>query len=218
MTVTAELLQVSAAPPDRRRSQRFRVAQPVATLVGRGTGSLVDLSATGARIRHTCAVVRGARVRVTFEWKGERFEATGQVLASRVTGIGTEGTLFESRLHFLPLSASSTSVLEHALSDLGDGDLRKWVANLRGWNDEDPEPAPAPEAPADTFVRCRFVNRRWEQRMTHDASPPADGFTVASGTEPSEIRALCRTFEQSDAEGRRLLQLLANAVLQGERQ
>jgi hypothetical protein len=214
MTVTAESLFVPAAPSDRRVSQRYKPAQPVATMIGRGKGSLVDISATGARIRHTGAVARGAHVRVTFDWQGSRFEAAGAVLASRVAGISPEGTLFESRIHFRSLTEQASAVLESALDDLGSGDLRRWVANLHALSDEDAAPVSV-AAPASAFIRCRFAGGRWEQRLAHDPALPADGFVVASGTEPSEIRALCRTFETSDAEGRRLLQLLTNAVVHG---
>jgi hypothetical protein len=215
MTITAELLPgLPAPPPDRRRSGRHKPAQSIGTMIGRGKGVLVDVSLTGARIRHTWAVARGAQVRVRFDWTGERFEAVGEVLASRVVGIGPEGTQFESRLRFLPLTEASAAMLERALSELGDDDLRKWVANLRGWTEEDANPhRDETPPPARTFIRCRFVSRRWDQRVTRDPSTPPDGFTVAGGTEPSEIRALCRTFEQTDAEGRRLLQLMTSAVL-----
>jgi hypothetical protein len=217
MTVTAEVLSVPAPPSDRRGSARFKLVEPLTTFIGRGTGTLIDLSATGARIRHTCAVVRGAEVRVKFEWNAQRFEAVGQVLASRVSGIGPDGTLFESRIHFLRFTHDSSTVLERALADFGEGNLRKWVANLRGWTELE-SAALADETqtqPVRTFVLCRYVNKRWEQRVTHQPAPPADGFTVAIGTEPSEIRALCRTYEGSDVEGRRLLQLLTGAVLRG---
>jgi hypothetical protein len=199
---------------NRRQSPRYRLDQPLPAYIGRGRGALVDLSANGARIRHTSAVARGARVRIVFDWKGERFQGIGEVLASRVAGFGAGGTEFESRVRFLPLAPSSSALLQRAVTDLDNGDLRKWVANLQGWSEDDVAPAPAPPSPVNTFVRCRLVNRRWEQRVTRDPSIPPDGFIVAGGTEPSEIRALCRTFEQSDAEGRQLLQRMTGAVLQ----
>lgn len=214
MTITADLLSAPpAAPPDRRQSPRYKPAQQIATIIGRGTGALVDISATGARIRHASPVALGSRARITFEWKGERFEAVGEVLASRVAGLGNGGTQFESRMRFLPLTPHSAEVLERALNELGEGDLRKWVANLRGWNEEEEEEKENEAAPARAFIRCRLMNGRWEQRLTHDATMPLDGFTVPAGTEPSEIRALCRTFEQSDAEGRRLVQVMTSAVV-----
>lgn len=215
MTITAEPLATVLAPPsDRRRSPRHKPAHPIAVVIGRGAGAVIDISATGARIRHNGAVRGGAQVRITFDWKGDRFETVAVVLSSRVAGVGMGGTLFESRVTFLTLTESSTALLDRALADLGDGDLRKWVANLHGWTEEGPAPPLGLPGAVRTFVRCRLVNQRWEQRITRDSSVPADGFTVAGGTEPSEIRALCRTFEQSDAEGRRLLQLMTGAVLE----
>lgn len=215
MTVTADtLLPHRAAPSDRRRSARFKLTENVTAIFGRGTGTLIDISASGARIRHTASVARGAQVRVKFEWKGERFEAAGEVLASRVAGIGPDGTLFESRIRFVRFLHDASAVLERALADLSDANLRKWVANLRGWAEDDAPAAPQRPAPR-TFLRCRYVNHRWVQRVTSDATQPVDGFTVAAGTDPAEVQALRRTFEQSDAEGRRLLQLLTGAVLQG---
>ena len=214
MTITADILPVLAPPSDRRRSARFKLGEPLTAIFGRGTGTLTDISATGARIRHTSSVVRGAEVRVKFDWKGERFEAVGEVLASRVAGIGPDGTLFESRVRFVRFFNDAPAVLERMLEDLGAGNLRKWVANLRGWSESDPAPASAQQAPR-TFLRCRYVNNRWLKRLTSEPTQPADGFTVAGGTEPSEVHALCRTYEQSDAEGRRLLQLLTSTVLRG---
>jgi len=218
MTVTADIPALPSAPGDRRRSARFKLAEPFTAIVGRGTATLVDISATGARIRHTYPLARASEVRVKFDWKGERFEATAEVLASRVVGIGENGTVFETRLRFIRITRDASAVLERTITDLGDGNMRKWVANLRGWSHEEPAAPPAPAQPrtVNTFVRCRYINNsRWEHRITRDPSIPADGFTVAEGTELSEIRALCRTFEQSDAEGRRLLQLLSSAVLNG---
>jgi hypothetical protein len=100
---------------DRRRTPRFQPPDSVVTRIGRGTGSLVDVSATGARIRHTGAVARGARMRITFEWNGERFEASGEVLASRVARIGAQETLYDTRVRFNALSHTASELLEEAI-------------------------------------------------------------------------------------------------------
>ena len=91
---------------DRRYSPRYKPAYPIAVHIGRGRGILIDISASGARIHHTGAIARGALVRVTFDWNGDRVEAMGFVLSSRVAGIGPDGTLFESRVQM------STALLE----------------------------------------------------------------------------------------------------------
>lgn len=213
MTAIAGLPSTTAAPPERRRTARFRLSEPVEATVGRDAGRIVDISSGGARIRHTRALGRGARVRVAFAWRRRRFEGTGEVVRSRVVSIERDETIFESRIRFLSFSDTSRDLLETMLQEIAGADLQRWVANLRGWEAE--HPMPAEEATRTTrFLRCRLVNGRWQQRLTGDPASPVDGFTVAAGTEPSEIRALCRTFETADAEGRRLLQHVASAVLE----
>ena len=215
MTVTAELLPppvaVAAAGRDRRRFTRHRLTEPVPVLIGRGDGLLIDVSANGARVRHDAAVVLGSRVRVTFVWQGERFEATAEVLACRVAALGQRAR-FESRLRFVAVTAPSQEVLARVLTDLLDRDLRKWVANLHGWRDD----APCAEQDASAsagYIRCRYVAGRWQQSPTRDAAMPPDGFVVPAGTAPAEIRSLCRTWESSDEEGRTLVRLITEAVV-----
>jgi hypothetical protein len=213
MSATIELLPppvVTPAGSDRRRFPRVRLTDPIRTVIGRGVGTLVDLSANGARIRHDAPVALGARVRVTFHWKGERFEATAEVLASRVASLD-DATRFESRLRFLSVPARSQEILARTMTDSFDDDLRKWVANLHGWNEYDSGESPSRGRGA--FIRCRYVNGRWQQTHTRDLLPPIDGFTVPEDTEPSEIRTLCRTFEKSDEEGRSLVRLITGAVV-----
>ncbi|HYC90823.1 MAG TPA: PilZ domain-containing protein [Thermoanaerobaculia bacterium] len=212
MSATIEVLPPPIALPgsDRRRFPRLRLNEPIRTVIGRGVGTLVDLSANGARIRHEAPVALGARVRVTFDWKGERFEATAEVLASRVASLG-DATRFESRLRFLSVPERSQKILARTMTDALDDDLRKWVDNLHGWTDN---AARADEARAEgTFIRCRYVYGRWQQTHTRDPLPPPDGFTVPVETDPAEIRTLCRTFEKSDEEGRSLVRLITGAVV-----
>lgn len=212
MSATIEVLPPPLTLPgsDRRRFPRLRLTEPVRTVIGRGVGTLVDISANGARIRHETPVALGARVRVTFDWKGERFEATAEVLASRVASLG-DATRFESRLRFLAVPERSQEILARTMTDVLDDDLRKWVANLRGWNDDDQHAGDSHHEGG--YIRCRYVGGRWEQTPTRDPLPPADGFTVPAETEPSEIRTLCRTFEKSDEEGRSLIRLITGAVV-----
>jgi hypothetical protein len=213
MTMTSDLVSTASTPAaqDRRRSPRQRPTSVVPLGVGRGYGSLVDLSATGARVRHDAPAALGAPLRIRYEWRGGRFDGSGVVLASRVISLGDGSrTRYESRLHFLSLTQHARSVLAQTLADLEEHNLRKWVANLRGWGAEPPEDPPADGA--RTFIRCRHVAGRWEQRATRDPSLPDQGFIVPSSTDPFELRLLCRTYA-SGADGRDLVRLLSRAVV-----
>ena len=213
MTTTSDLGSPASAPVphDRRRSPRHRPTSVVPLGVGRGYGTLVDLSATGARVRHDAPAALGARLRIRYEWRGGRFDGSGIVLASRVISLGDGShTRYESRLHFLSLTPHAQSMLEQTLADLEEHNLRKWVANLRGWGEHLADDPTAREA--QTFIRCRYVGGRWEQKATREASLPDQGFTVPSSTDPFELRLLCRTYA-SGADGRDLVRLLSRAVV-----
>jgi hypothetical protein len=94
------------------------VNTPIDVFFGRGVGVLVDLSRTGAHIRHSSAVQRGASARISFEWERRRFSATATVLTARVISLGAELS-YESRVHFSVVDDRSQRVLATALGAIG---------------------------------------------------------------------------------------------------
>jgi hypothetical protein len=200
---------------ERRGAPRTRIAQSVKVFVGRGEGVLVDLSPEGARMRHSVQAHRGANLRVSFEWQGERFASTAEVLASRVVALsdGTHPTQYESRLRFRLLTEAASQLLRRVLASVENDDVRKWVANLQGWNDPS-APAVQPDSRRGSYLRCRLVRGRWETKWTHDATQPLDGFVVPETLERSEIANLCKTWERLNDDGRHLVRLLAAETLQ----
>jgi hypothetical protein len=105
---------------------RLVVGLPVR--LGRRDGTLVVISRGGARIRHVLAVKADAELTLTFDSNGDHFAASGNVLSSRVVGLGTgEGgaTLFETILRYTHISAEALAIIEQMLG---------------------PEPDPAPPA------------------------------------------------------------------------
>jgi hypothetical protein len=204
-------LEQGSTPQERRISQRFRVAGTVPVVMGRGEGVLIDLSEHGARIRHVIPVRRGTTVRISFEWNGARFTATAEVLAARVVSLGT-GPSYESRVRFLNVDTDSKSVLTSAIDGIVGRDVRKWVANLRGWTDETQiDTAPLP---GGTFIRCRLHGAWWERKMTSNAAQPAEGFVLPAETSESEIESLCQNYVRGNAEDRNMIRLMAGAAVE----
>jgi hypothetical protein len=206
------LEQGTSLGADRRVATRLRISGTVGVLIGRGEGVLVDLSATGARVRHRTLVRRGAVVRVSFDGGERRFSASAEVLASRVVSLG-DGTTYESRLRFTALDPASAEALSTALESLAGRDMRRWVDNLHGWGDT--PGSQAPRLGTGTFLRCRLLGRRWEQKWTRDTVQPANGFLLPAGIDPNEIRTLCDTYESLDEEGRATIRLMAAAAVEG---
>jgi hypothetical protein len=209
LTLTPALVE------ERRGAPRTRIAQSVKVLVGRGQGALVDLSLEGARVRHSVQAHRGANLRISFEWQGERFASTAEVLASRVVALsdGTHPTQYESRLRFRLVTETAGQLLRRVLASVENADVRKWVANLQGWNESSASPELI-NTRTGSYLRCRLVRGRWETKWTHDATQPDDGFVLPETVERSEIGKLCKTYERLDDDGRHMVRLLAAESLQ----
>lgn len=208
------LEQAPFAVTDRRTAPRIRINGNVAAHLGRRDAALVDISASGARVRHSFSVSRGAVMRLAFNWHSERFAANAEVLAVRVFALGDGkggATIFESRLRFAYVAPEAASALERILADITGRDLRNWVANLQGWRDE--HAAVATPRLRMSYVRCRLVRERWSKKWTHDAVQPDDGFTVPATFDATELDELCRTFVACDDDGRQLIRTMAAEVV-----
>ena len=209
------LEQGAVSPSDRRGAPRLRVTGTICALIGRGDGVIVDVSARGAKVRHSTLVRRGATVRISFEWDRTRFSATAEVLASRVVSLrGTKGdTVYESRLRFTDVTPDAHNVLSRMLAVLEGRDVRRWVANLRGWSDES-QPAAMPKTPAVSFLRCRLFGIRWEVKCTPDMTQPEDGFLIPAGIDDNDVVRLCADYARADEDSRRMIRLLAAAAVE----
>jgi hypothetical protein len=198
---------------ERRDAPRLRVHSGIPVFIGRGEGLLVDLSARGARVRHSAQARRSSNVRLTFQWMGERFAATAEVLSSHVAILGYQNvpTIYESRLRFRLLTEESAALLTRVLSSMETDNVRTWVANLRG-DSANVQPI-RPARATGCYLRCRLIGRRWERKWTHDWTPPTDGFLLPEAADPKEVDDLCTTYLNEDEEGRRLIRLMAAAAI-----
>lgn len=199
---------------ERRQEPRLRPASVIRVSVGRGSGTISDLSRGGTRVRHTLPVRRGAQVRVAFRWQEEQFDAMAEVLASRVASLGDNAggaTVYESRFRFVQLSPGSREVLGRVLDALSNRDLRRWVANLHGWSEDANNAQDASQCGA--FLRCRLIGRMWKKKWTHDQTQPDDGFLLPASVNADELSTLCEAFENADDDGRHLIRLMADAVV-----
>jgi PilZ domain len=195
---------------NRRAHERLRLSDNVSVVFGRGDGVLVDLSVRGARIRHYAPVRRGASVRVSFEWERYRFSSTAEVLASRMISLGV-GPSYESRVRFTSIDADSEAVLVTALEGIHGRDVRRWVANLRGWNDETPAALPRSTG---SFIRCRLHGIWWERKCTKDTTQPDDGFLLPAESSEADIITLCDSYVAANEDERQLIRLMAGAAVE----
>lgn len=205
------LEQLPYVSRNRRKNDRVRVEGSIPVIFGRGKGELIDISPSGARIRHFAPVRRGAAVRVSFTWRHTRFSATTEVLSSRVVSLGI-GPSYESRVRFILLDDESERALATIVEQIAGGATRRLVANMRGWNDEaQSDPTPVPPT---SFIRCRLIGNRWEIKHTSCSEQPEDGFVLRSDSPDADIQTLCDNYSRGNAEDRRLILAMAAAAIE----
>lgn len=215
MSVMMETIS-SSHGVDRRTAARLRPAGVVRVTIGRGIGTILDVSSGGMKVRHTGSVRRSAFVRVAFSWESARFDGTAEVLSSHVKCLGDldhESTIYETRLRFLPLEHESKEVLQRVLSATSNEELRRWVANLHGWTDAFPDDTPARPG-SRTFIRCVLIGSQWRKTSTQDRTQPVEGFLLPSTVSAGEAKMLCDTYARASADARHLIRLTAAAVVE----
>jgi len=202
------------SPIERRSAERLRPVPPIRVTVGRGDGSMLDLSRGGMRVRHSVPATRGTEMRVSFEWQKERFVAIAEVLASRVVSIGnSQGspTMFDTRLRFGQLTPHSRSILERLMTAIHSRELRRWTANMQGWSDETID---AHRENDGSFLRCRLIGQQWKRTWTHDPlEQPSNGFVLPGTIGKLELETLCDTYLHANADERHLIRLMAEEAV-----
>lgn len=201
---------------ERRRSGRFRPSAMLPVRIARGEGIILDLGLGGLRARHSGSLQLGTRARMTILAEPEHLSLDGEVLASRVVSLGTATTptLYESRLRFCSMKHQDVERLARMVAALRTRDLRRLVANLRGWDDEVRDDR-ASAAPA-RYLRVIRNGDRWVKAWTSRCAQPPDGFVLPDDTDQKDIDLLCRTYEQLDNDGRHLIRRMAAAAVEGE--
>ena len=187
-------------PEERREFQRLQLKHPLPATLGGAQAKLLEIGILGARLEHADPV--------TSDFAELRFNDVAMkcelVRRNKPTPAG-----LESAVRFLA-----------AMGDSGDR-LRDFLAGLvmheLDFRRTHPGSVEVQTVDGDVTVRgsdagfvCyRFENGSWTRRRVFLPEQPAVGFTVARGEESSELQRLCRVFEASDEEGRRLIRLFA---------
>ncbi len=103
---------------ERRRFPRFELSMALAARLGRLDGTIINISARGACVRHSRALPRKATVRLTFQIGSQQVSATARVISSRLVSLGRGAASmaeFESRLALVEVPHVSEYVLARFL-------------------------------------------------------------------------------------------------------
>ena len=202
---------VPAPPKERRKVSRAKLTRPVAGRVGAARVFLVDVSVEGIRIAHQSALPPvGQPCRVSFDWHGQLIDLECQVIHNTLfklaKGEGEKST-YHAGLKITNAIGDSAVALKKLVADVVARALDEQKANARGI------PAAAAEVfqtgKGTDFVRCELIDGIWRRTVTSRPEQPANGFTISADEAGDQIELLCQTFESSDAQGRKLIQLMS---------
>lgn len=202
-------------PEERREFQRLCLTPPHPATLGATAVTILEVGVLGARLRHAAPIDQ--------QYAELRFSHDGQEIDMKCEVVRTFNTPesrypdsgLESGVRFLAAIGESGDRLRRMLGDLVTREL-----NARRTSGGE---LAAPSVDGDRTVRgrdagflCyRFEKGAWSKRAVFLPEQPSAGFTVARSSDSEEIQRLCRVYEASDDEGRRLIRLFAELSVSG---
>lgn len=203
---------------DRREFQRLRLAKPILAKMGSDNALILDIGIAGAFLEHYGTTEPGTRFDLSFRWQGEDVNFVCEIVRTSVVrepGGDGKSAVSHSGVHFVEATGDATQRLEDLMATYVGRVLAAQRANAAG------NPTLASSAivlaglgaarrkRTKGFVSYRLKGGSWWRVPTDSPRQPEDGFTVAAWEDESELETLCRTYAETDEEGRRLIRLVA---------
>ena len=186
---------------ERREFQRLALNPPIYGTLGPSPITITEIGVLGARVHHDRPLNLDA-AELRFGYLADEIAMRCEVV--RAVGPNESGVRFVA-----------------AIGDGGDR-LRQMLADLVSREFESRQSVPRTRIPikavdGDKTVRgkdagylsFRLENGGWQKKRIFLPEQPPSGFTVASTSDGEELQHLCKIYEESDEEGRRLIRLFA---------
>jgi citrate lyase beta subunit len=194
--------------PERRVYQRLHLTKPLDGWFGDYAVQLRDISAIGALVETHEDIPLGSRALLRFYWHEHEVEIMAETVRNDVG---------QSGLHFVEDSEHLRNLIAESASKV----LRAQQANAEGKRElnivhgDETITAASAASGISAYLTFTFDNGVWKQRRSLLPDQPENGFTVAAGESPEQIKLLCRTYEAGDEESRRMTRLLAELSASG---
>lgn len=201
---------VSDTPSERRRYGRVRLETPLSAEFAGTRARVLEISILGLLIAHEGKIAPGATHDLVIDWDGSTLEFTCRVVRStlwRLAKGAGEKSIYHSGLRILEMTDAADRRLRELLAQRIIRALEEQKANARGI----PPLAAYMYQPGkgELYRRCELIDGVWRKSETIRSQQPPNGFTVSTEVDPAHVEILCRTWEMTTAEGRRLTQMLA---------
>jgi len=175
----------------------------------------MEIGFSGALFEHRMHLPQALHTGLTFERGGRHFNLPTEIVRSIEVDSPSTSTYYHSGLRF------QRSDLDGALRDLIAGEAKKLLMaqaanamgvrmpNLSGNGD----PLLPRRPPGGGCLQYILHLNVWERTPTMSPEQPDEGFTVSVHEDPDELDNLCRVYEGSDEDGRKLIRVLAELSL-----
>ncbi|HEV7238591.1 MAG TPA: hypothetical protein VGQ36_05065 [Thermoanaerobaculia bacterium] len=203
---------------DRREFQRLRLAKPILAMMDSSNALILDIGMAGAHIEHYGTTESGRQFDLTFRWQAQDVTFVCEVVRTTVVrkpaGDG-KSPLSHTGVHFMKPVGNAAALLQDLIATFVGRILAAQRANAAGEENHSTSDAilaslgDARRKRTRGYVSYRMRDSMWWRVPTDSPMQPEDGFTVAAWEDETELEALCRTYEQSDEEGRQLIRLVA---------
>ncbi|HEX8171983.1 MAG TPA: PilZ domain-containing protein [Thermoanaerobaculia bacterium] len=195
---------------ERRRYGRVKLDTPLVARFGELRVRVHELSVTGFLISHEGRIPPGETHSFVLEADGDSIPLTCSVARStlwRLAKAMGERSIYHSGLRIVEARREAFDRLRAVIADRIIRALDEQKANARGI----PPLAAYMYQPGkgELYRRCEFVDGVWRKSETIRPAQPPNGFTISADVDPYHVEMLCKTWETTTPEGRRLTQLLA---------
>ena len=199
---------------ERRDFQRLPLGKPILALIEGHNALILDIGVGGAFIEHHGTVEPGQRFRVLFRWKATDVEFLCEVRRTDVVRGSGDSAVSHTGMGFIDAVGDSKARLQDMMATFVGRVLAAQKSNASGENEDDTDVTlgqlgGARRARARGYVMYRHAKGKWWREPTESPQQPAHGFTVAAYEDEEELETLCRAWEISNEEGRRLIRLVA---------
>lgn len=179
---------------------------------------VLELSVVGFLIAHEGRLdSEEAREHLVLEWDGAELGLDCTVVRSTLYRLAKnlgEKSVYHTGLHILRYEGDDFDRLRDLIRDRIVRALEEMKANAHGI-----PPLAAymyqPEK-GELYRRCELVGGTWRKTETIRPQQPLNGFTVSAEVDPYHVEMLCRAWERTTSEGRRLTRLLAELSISRE--
>ncbi|HSP15079.1 MAG TPA: hypothetical protein VLV78_10025 [Thermoanaerobaculia bacterium] len=202
---------------ERRAFGRIELDPPLRGFLDEIPVSVVDASVSGFRVAHGARISPAPTRHIRVEWEEKTMEFGCVVARStlfRLAQRPDEKSIYHSGVRILEPVGDSEDVLRELIAQRVIRALEEQKANARGIPPLDTYNYQVGKG--DRFRRCEMIDGVWRKVETAIRQQPVDGFTVSAEVEAREVDLLCKTYEQTTDEGRRLTKILAQLSISKE--